>query len=753
MAHAPRYYNSEDHLAERQPLSHGAPPSSPLRHQYPPDSFSTSPPRSNRPGAHPDSSFHQLRAQRRLSQEQASFGRGVGGASYVNNDEGYNNGFNGLNDGGYQHTDAPRPPPHRSTARISWGGGSPQGNTITPGADNFGAGAAGGMAGIAMSVADHNARESGLNAVHNPNYPQQAYQQQGQWEGQGQGLGGGHLSPDNQSYPVNRNSHSSLQGLNSGASGPGTGTPGQRTPSRSPYAFNDAYTDDPTHIYRRPADPNLGIVNPHEIMDDGDDGLTYTRKGPRTSMLSLGSSHKGKDAAVVGAAGLGTAGTSSGLPSRNGSGIVNNPQYAPVNNGLPGDASSGDIGLGGGGGGGGGGYHSAYLSEKKSSGDGGKKKRLIIILIVAALVIIGVVLGVVFGVILKDKGGGGSSGKTASAGGGESGSTAEEDTATNGDLNINSKEIKALMNNKELKKVFPGMDYTPIHSQYPDCIHDPPSQNNITRDLAVLSQLTNTVRLYGTDCNQTQMLIHAVEQLKLKDTIKIWLGVWQDNNATTNRRQLDQMWDILDTYGESYFNGIIVANEILFREQMTLWSLGQLLGEVRTNLTKRNMKLPVATSDLGDKWDSSLAQQSDAIMGNVHPFFAGTKASEAAKWTMGFFVNKTGTYAKKDKAMNIISETGWPSQGGMGCGTELETDCPDKAVAGIPEMNQFMEDWVCTALDEGTNYFWFEAFDEPWKVSFNTPGKEWEDHWGLMDVNRNLKPGLKIPDCGGKRIS
>jgi len=44
----------------------------------------------------------------------------------------------------------------------------------------------------------------------------------------------------------------------------------------------------------------------------------------------------------------------------------------------------------------------------------------------------------------------------------------------------------------------------------------------------------------------------------------------------------------------------------------------------------------------------------------------------------------------------------------------------------------------------------FETFDEPWKVRFNEPGKEWEDQWGLMDINRNLKDGIKIPDCGGR---
>lgn len=46
----------------------------------------------------------------------------------------------------------------------------------------------------------------------------------------------------------------------------------------------------------------------------------------------------------------------------------------------------------------------------------------------------------------------------------------------------------------------------------------------------------------------------------------------------------------------------------------------------------------------------------------------------------------------------------------------------------------------------------FEAFDEPWKISLNTEGRQWEDKWGLMDIDRKLKPGVKIPDCGGKTV-
>lgn len=339
------------------------------------------------------------------------------------------------------------------------------------------------------------------------------------------------------------------------------------------------------------------------------------------------------------------------------------------------------------------------------------------------------------------------------SGGNGSGGSAADDTNKNGDLDINSSEIKALMNNKNLHKVFPGMDYTPLNTQYPDCLHNPPSQNNVTRDVAVLSQLTNKIRLYGTDCNQTQMLIHAVRQLKMTNDIKIWLGVWQDGNTTTNTRQLAQMWDILDQYGEEPFEGIIVANEILFRKEMTITQLGTIMDGVRTNLTSKNIKLPVASSDLGDNWTEGLADKSDYIMANIHPFFAGTPADQAADWTYNFWSVRDKQYWKSDKSKNIISETGWPSGGGKDCGQSptCGSSTPG-AVASVDNMNQFMSDWVCQALANGTNYFWFEAFDEPWKVSFNTPGKEWEDKWGLMDSNRKLKSGIKIPDCGGKTV-
>ncbi|KAK8037437.1 hypothetical protein PG991_000783 [Apiospora marii] len=674
------------------------------------DQTQTSPARStaaargaHRPGGHQDPSHSRSREERRNSrgyENSAIAGAGTGaaaGSAYV---------------AAQSSNGPPKPPPHReNSARSDWSQGSSLYSTVPPAADSRLA---------AMSGGQGKLRPSGLWST----YDQTGY---GYDQGYDQNYAHGYdpsaaARPDHYGGGRGMDYQNAPGGLSPG--GPSDYHSGRSTPSRS--MQSDPFRD-PQAAYGQRLDPRLGVVNPNEIMDDGDDGLDYRR--PRNSMLSMGnSSGNGSNRnSTVGAAAGGAA--AAGLMGKN------KANYNPVNTKTGEAAGAYDLGSTGRGAK----EQSDFMKAEATS----RKRRRWCIITIFAIIVLGAVAGGVIGGILANRKGDGPGG---------SGKSATEDQSENGDLDINSAEIKKLMNNPDLHKVFPGVDYTPLNTQYPDCIHDPPSQNNITRDVAVLTQLTNTIRLYGTDCNQTQMTIHALRQLKMDQDVKIWMGVWQDNNKTTNARQLSQMWEILDEYGDKPFKGLIVANEILFREQMTTSELGKLLDSVRTNLTSHGMSLPVATSDLGDKWDSELAKVSDYVMANIHPFFGGINAKDAASWTYSFWNNNNGAYFKSDKSKNIISETGWPSQGGTDCGTDKKTDCPDASVAGISQMNQFMEDWVCQALANGTNYFWFEMFDEPWKILFDEPGKEWEDHWGLMTVDRKLKDGVKIPDCGGKKV-
>jgi exo-beta-1,3-glucanase (GH17 family) len=214
------------------------------------------------------------------------------------------------------------------------------------------------------------------------------------------------------------------------------------------------------------------------------------------------------------------------------------------------------------------------------------------------------------------------------------------------------------------------------------------------------------------------------------------------------------MWEIIDKHGGDKFKGIIVGNEVLYRKDLTEKELLGNITDIRTNLTKHNLDLPVAISDLGDNWTADMAEKVDVVMSNVHPFFAGVTANVASSWTWTFWQTHDVVLTQNDaKIKQVIAEVGWPTAGGNNCGEADCTSSTQGSIAGVDELNTFMESWICPSLKNGTDYFWFSAFDEPWKITYNTKGKEWEDKWGLMDVNRNLKKGVTIPDCDGKTVS
>ena len=410
----------------------------------------------------------------------------------------------------------------------------------------------------------------------------------------------------------------------------------------------------------------------NEMADEGDDGFIEEPQRPHKNTLNLlGAAAAAGGGAVEGGFRVGI------VRSGNGQG------YDSLHNHRGGDAEK-----------------SEWLDEQRS----GSKRLRWIVGSVLALVVLGAIIGGAVGGVLASKHSGGSG----------SSSSSTSPSSHNGLYDINSSEVKALLNNKALHKVFPGMDYTPLNTQYPACLSNPPSQNNITLDIALLAQLTPAVRLYGTDCNQTEMVLTAISQLNYNSTLQIWLGVWLGTNQTTNDRQIAQMYSILKTYPVQHFAGIIVGNEVLFRKDLTEAQLAANLTAVRKQLAAMSIDLPVATSDLGDDWTAVLAQDTDIVMANVHPFFAGVKPDVAPGWTYEFWQSHDAALATAEGNGNgkwpksIISEVGWPSDGGDDCGT-LDGTCLGAtagAVASIENMNTFMEGFVCQSLSNGTTFFW-----------------------------------------------
>lgn len=265
------------------------------------------------------------------------------------------------------------------------------------------------------------------------------------------------------------------------------------------------------------------------------------------------------------------------------------------------------------------------------------------------------------------------------------------------------------------------------------------NERDVMLDLALLSQVTTKIRTYGMQCNQQSIILDSIQKLGLNMTLSI--GVWIGNNEKVNANQIDVMKSVLKKYPRELFDSIYMGDESIFREEMSSKQLSEFV--LNTKEFVRNelkwLDLPVGTSEIGNLIDKSLMNSSDIIGANIHPFFSGESVSNATKWIFDYVKYQIEPVRQDINATTniVISEVGWPSGGGNF----------SNSVAGISELQSFLTEWIPTSHKQSYPWFWFEAFDEPWKHIYNTDGRNWETEWGIFTFDRKLKAGITLPGC------
>ncbi|PWN47771.1 glycoside hydrolase [Violaceomyces palustris] len=293
-----------------------------------------------------------------------------------------------------------------------------------------------------------------------------------------------------------------------------------------------------------------------------------------------------------------------------------------------------------------------------------------------------------------------------------------------------------------LHNSFYGICYTPMNAQYPACGD---SQAGVTEDIQLISQLTNKIRLYGADCNVSQLVLQAIQETKTD--LSVYLALWVDDNAETYARQVKEVTDAIKAYGVDRIDGITVGNEYLLNGGSAA-DLVQKMADMRTTLAGMNLPktIPVGTADAGSMITTQLSEGADYIFANIHGFFGKVPVEEAAGWTWDYANNHEPSTAltASNKPQLFIAESGWPSGA-----NETRFLADGGAVAGIDQLNTFLDTFVCQSnanytAGTGQASFIFEAFDEPWKDALYGGV---EAHWGIFTSDKKLKEGLKIPDC------
>lgn len=313
--------------------------------------------------------------------------------------------------------------------------------------------------------------------------------------------------------------------------------------------------------------------------------------------------------------------------------------------------------------------------------------------------------------------------------------------ATAGVVSTSGGDPSSFAKDPRLHRSMYGICYTPFHAQYPAC---GATQSNVTEDIQLLSQLTKRIRLYGSDCSTSQLVLEAIRQTKVD--MQVFLAVWVDSNSTTFQRQVANVVDALATYGRDSVAGVTVGNEFLLNggsESTLLERIASVNATINNGTAKY---IPVGTADAGSMITTTLASGADYVMANVHPWFGGLPVDQAAGWVWEYTNTNAPSTAllAPNKPALYVAEAGWPTGANE---TRLATY--QGATAGVQELNTFLQTFVCQSNANVTQSglqpsFIFEAFDEPWKDPLYGGV---EAHWGLFDANKRFKDGLAIPDC------
>ncbi|KAL1696863.1 glycoside hydrolase family 17 protein [Schizophyllum commune] len=361
------------------------------------------------------------------------------------------------------------------------------------------------------------------------------------------------------------------------------------------------------------------------------------------------------------------------------------------------------------------------------------KSRRCWVLAGVALLIAGAVAGIVAGVLVSRN----------------NSSSSKSNLASN---SSSSSDPSDFDKDENLHVSFYGIAYTPAGSQLDaNCGN---SLDDVIKDVQLLSQITTRVRLYGADCNQSALVLEAVQQTKVNLTV--WLGnyVSATDGGEAYERQRDTIKEVIQTYGTDHIGGITVGNEFMLNyveSQGTDDVTGTVgttgaemlitnITDTRSMLSDISVDLPVGTADAGAYFNEKLLSSVDYGMANVHPWFGDVSIDDAATWTWQFFQTNDVSISDEvdNKPQMYIAETGWPTKS-----SNTSTETNGASEASEANLQVFLDTFVCQANANGTEYFFFEFFDEEWKDKTYGGVEGW---WGLFNSDRTLK-NVTIPVC------
>lgn len=274
-----------------------------------------------------------------------------------------------------------------------------------------------------------------------------------------------------------------------------------------------------------------------------------------------------------------------------------------------------------------------------------------------------------------------------------------------------------------------------------------PGGDEIDDDMFRIAHTANAIRTYSTTGANARIAEAAAAQQRA-----LYAGAWLDE-IDADAAELHGLLELTRT---AHPAGLIVGNEFYLRHRAEgRAAANYLLDRIRAIKSALPAQHPlVMTAEVDGimfRWacrNGALAVEgiapeyrpildaTDAVLVHIYPFWEGQPIAGAAALATARYVAIRDYVSRQYPGKRVIlGETGWPSTGAPMGG----------AVPGPDAQRRYMAEFMQLADAHAIDYFYFDAFDEGWKVA--EPGHVGQ-HWGYADATRAVKydiSGMLLP--------
>jgi glucan 1,3-beta-glucosidase len=209
-----------------------------------------------------------------------------------------------------------------------------------------------------------------------------------------------------------------------------------------------------------------------------------------------------------------------------------------------------------------------------------------------------------------------------------------------------------------------------------------------------------------------------IPRIAKENGMQTLVGAWLGADLELNEKEIESLIELAK---EGCVDIAAVGNEVMYRGDLTEEQLLEYINRVKEALPN----VPVGYVDAYYEFSHRprITKACDVILTNCYPYWEGCPIEHAFNHMLGMF--DSAKDAGKGKRV-IITETGWPSEGGSLKGAIATNE---------NAMKYFIETQNWSKFND-IEIFYFSSFDESWKVG---PEGAVGAYWGLWDKNEKLK--------------